>query len=75
MEILGSIKSYDWGTTGKKSKVAQLALKHDQNFSKEFNEITPYAELWYVWTRIHTFQSIIYNIFLNTSLSIGWAIM
>lgn len=46
MEILGSIKSYEWGSTGKKSKVAQLALKHDENFSFIFNETTPYAELW-----------------------------
>lgn len=46
MEILGSIKSYEWGSTGKKSKVAQLALKHDENFNNEFNETTPYAELW-----------------------------
>lgn len=48
MEILGSIKTYDWGSVGNQSKVAQLALKNDENFAKEFNEITPYAELWYV---------------------------
>lgn len=48
MEILGSIKTYDWGTVGNQSKVAQLALKNDENFAKEFNETTPYAELWYV---------------------------
>lgn len=47
MEILGSIKTYDWGTPGSKSIVAQLALKNDENFAKEFNESTPYAELWY----------------------------
>lgn len=46
MEILGSIKSYDWGSTGNSSKVAQLALKHDEKFNQEFNESTPYAELW-----------------------------
>lgn len=46
MEILGSIKSYDWGAVGNKSLVAQLALKNDENFVKEFNESTPYAELW-----------------------------
>lgn len=48
MEILGSIKTYDWGSVGSQSKVAQLALKNDENFAKEFNESTPYAELWYV---------------------------
>lgn len=46
MEILGAIKTYDWGSTGNKSKVAQLALKHDPNFAKEFDESTTYAELW-----------------------------
>lgn len=46
MEILGNIKTYDWGTVGSRSKVAQLALKNDENFTKEFNETTPYAELW-----------------------------
>lgn len=49
MEILGSIKTYEWGSVGNQSKVAQLALKHDENFVKEFNESTPYAELWYVF--------------------------
>lgn len=47
MEILGSIKTYDWGAVGNKSTVAQLALKNDDNFVKEFNESTPYAELWW----------------------------
>lgn len=46
MELLGSIKTYDWGSVGSKSKVAQLALKNDENFAKELNETTPYAELW-----------------------------
>lgn len=46
MEILGAIKSYDWGSVGQSSKVAQLALQNDPNFSKDFNEKTPYAELW-----------------------------
>lgn len=46
MEIAGSIKTYDWGTAGVKSKVSQLALKNDEHFTKEFNENTPYAELW-----------------------------
>lgn len=46
MEILGSIKTYDWGSIGSKSKVAQLALKNDANFANDFNETTPYAELW-----------------------------
>lgn len=61
MEIVGSIKTYDWGTAGSQSKVAQLALKNDENFAKEFNETTPYAELWYVlfvlsWTMISIFM-------------------
>lgn len=47
MEILGSIKTYDWGKVGRSSKVAQLALKNDEQFAKDFNESTPYAELWY----------------------------
>lgn len=46
MEILGSIKTYDWGAVGNKSIVARLALKNDEDFAKEFNESTPYAELW-----------------------------
>lgn len=46
MEILGSIKSYDWGSVGSRSKVAQLALKVDEKFAKDFNENEPYAELW-----------------------------
>lgn len=46
MEILGSIKTYDWGTVGNQSKVAQLASKNDENFANELNETTPYAELW-----------------------------
>lgn len=49
MEISGSIKTYDWGKVGSKSIVAQLALKNDETFGKEFNESTPYAELWYVY--------------------------
>lgn len=46
MEISGAIKTYDWGKIGRKSKVAQLALKNDENFAKFFVESTPYAELW-----------------------------
>lgn len=46
MELLGSIKSYDWGSVGSQSKVAQLALKVDENFAKNFSENEPYAELW-----------------------------
>lgn len=46
MELLGSIKSYEWGSVGSQSKVAQLALKTDENFTKEFDETKPYAELW-----------------------------
>lgn len=51
MEILGSIKTYDWGAIGSNSKVAQLTLKNDENFAKEFNESTPYAELWYLFLK------------------------
>lgn len=46
MEIVGSIKTYEWGAVGNKSKVAQLALKNDEKFASEFDETTPYAELW-----------------------------
>lgn len=46
MEISGSIKTYDWGKIGRLSKVAQLALKNDERFVKDFNESTPFAELW-----------------------------
>lgn len=46
MEILGAIKTYDWGSVGNNSKVAQLALKVDEQFAKEFDANTPYAELW-----------------------------
>lgn len=49
MEILGSIKTYDWGKVGSNSIVAQLALKNDETFAKDLNESTPYAELWYVF--------------------------
>lgn len=46
MEILGAIKTYDWGSVGRKSKVAQLALNVDDAFAKDFDEKSPYAELW-----------------------------
>lgn len=46
MEIFGAIKTYDWGSVGQNSKVAQLALKVDETFAKEFDANTPYAELW-----------------------------
>ena len=40
-ELIGSVQSYDWGTLGKDSKVAQLAAKH-----AEIDNDKPYAELW-----------------------------
>lgn len=46
MEIVGSIKTYEWGSVGNKSKVAQLALKNDEKFANELSETTSYAELW-----------------------------
>lgn len=55
MEISGSIKTYDWGKVGSKSIVAQLALKNDETFAKDFNESTPYAELWYVFKNLNLF--------------------
>lgn len=47
MELSGNIKTYEWGKVGSGSIVAQLALKNDEAFAKDFNESTPYAELWY----------------------------
>lgn len=46
MEILGAIKTYDWGSVGTSSKVAQLASKVDVKFANELDANTPYAELW-----------------------------
>lgn len=46
MEIFGAIKQYDWGSIGNHSKVAQLALKCDNQFVKDFDSNASYAELW-----------------------------
>lgn len=44
MELLGSVKNYDWGKRGITSKVAQLAKVCDNNF--ELDETKTYSELW-----------------------------
>lgn len=44
MEIVGDIKTYDWGKLGNTSEVAKLAKLNCPNFV--INEDLPYAELW-----------------------------
>uniref|UniRef100_A0A182VVM2 mannose-6-phosphate isomerase n=1 Tax=Anopheles minimus TaxID=112268 RepID=A0A182VVM2_9DIPT len=44
MEIVGSVKSYDWGKLGGQSFVAQLAQANDEQL--ELKTESPYAELW-----------------------------
>lgn len=45
MELLGNVKTYEWGKVGAKSKVAELAkLNSGDLFSIE--ESQPYSELW-----------------------------
>lgn len=68
MEILGSIKTYDWGTVGSKSKVAQFALKNDMHFATEFNESTPYAELWWVLFVLQMMKIVYFVLWLECNL-------
>uniref|UniRef100_A0A182MAC0 mannose-6-phosphate isomerase n=1 Tax=Anopheles culicifacies TaxID=139723 RepID=A0A182MAC0_9DIPT len=44
MEIVGSVKCYDWGKLGGQSFVAQLAQANDKQL--EVKVESPYAELW-----------------------------
>uniref|UniRef100_A0A182J8A6 mannose-6-phosphate isomerase n=1 Tax=Anopheles atroparvus TaxID=41427 RepID=A0A182J8A6_ANOAO len=44
MEIIGNVKSYDWGKLGERSFVAQLARANDDGL--EIKDDCPYAELW-----------------------------
>lgn len=44
MELLGNVKTYEWGKLGGSSKVAQLALLNDPSF--KLDESVPYSELW-----------------------------
>lgn len=44
MEIVGDIKSYDWGKLGIDSEVAKLAKLNDETFLAD--ESKPYSELW-----------------------------
>uniref|UniRef100_U5ESC5 mannose-6-phosphate isomerase n=1 Tax=Corethrella appendiculata TaxID=1370023 RepID=U5ESC5_9DIPT len=44
MEIIGDVKTYDWGKTGKQSEVAKLAELNNENFI--ISESTNYSELW-----------------------------
>lgn len=44
MEIIGNVKSYDWGKTGERSFVAQLAKANSETL--ELKDDCPYAELW-----------------------------
>jgi mannose-6-phosphate isomerase len=44
MEILGAIKTYDWGKLGSSSTVAELAHLNDPSFVPQ--EDVPYSELW-----------------------------
>ncbi|XP_058827361.1 mannose-6-phosphate isomerase [Topomyia yanbarensis] len=44
MELIGSVKNYDWGKLGQESFVAKLAAANDGQFELDVNK--PYAELW-----------------------------
>lgn len=44
MELLGNVKTYDWGKLGSSSKVATLAAIVDKAFVAD--EDQPYSELW-----------------------------
>lgn len=45
MELLGNVKTYEWGKVGSNSKVAQLAqLNAGDGF--KLDEKQPYSELW-----------------------------
>ena len=44
MEIIGDIKTYDWGKLGSDSEVVKLAQLNDESFVCDIS--TPYSELW-----------------------------
>lgn len=44
MEIIGHIKTYDWGKLGSESEVGKLAQTNDDDFTVD--ESMPYSELW-----------------------------
>jgi len=44
MEIIGDIKTYDWGKLGSDSEVVKLARLNDESFVCD--GATPYSELW-----------------------------
>lgn len=44
MEIIGDIKTYDWGNLGSLSEVVKLAQLNDETF--KVDESKPYSELW-----------------------------
>uniref|UniRef100_A0A0K8TMD1 mannose-6-phosphate isomerase n=1 Tax=Tabanus bromius TaxID=304241 RepID=A0A0K8TMD1_TABBR len=44
MEIVGSVKNYEWGKLGLDSEVAQLAKLNSEDV--QVDDSTPYAELW-----------------------------
>lgn len=44
MELLGNIKTYDWGKIGASSQVSELAKLNDSSF--QVNDKSAYAELW-----------------------------
>lgn len=43
-EIIGNVKTYDWGKLGLESEVAKLAVLGDTNFKP--SETETYSELW-----------------------------
>ena len=44
MEILGNVKTYEWGKQGVDSEVSKLASLNDKKFVLDENE--SYSELW-----------------------------
>lgn len=44
MELLGNIKTYDWGKIGSASQVSELAKLNDSSFN--LCDKSAYAELW-----------------------------
>lgn len=44
MELIGDIKTYDWGKLGSESEVVKLVKLNDDNFVSD--ESQPYSELW-----------------------------
>lgn len=44
MEIIGDIKTYEWGKLGSESEVVKLAQLNDETFMSDNSK--PYSELW-----------------------------